>query len=340
MQLYPQSPDFVWPGHLHGTGCLSARAMDNGLPTVVCCLCLGLRCALTPLFLAGVQGVCVLAGVSASPRHSRLGFVVRVFRVGFRGCGERGFCGFGSPPCGVLAEWWSPSPASICGPLALRPRSPFRLGFSSPFFFLCVCVAGGTPLIRWGVRRRVRGVLSSGPSAAMWSCWDDAFGCTSPGWAAQSPGVPSGGPVGVAFGVAWLGRLPASCELGGRLRGCVSAPPVFLSSRWPAGARLWLGLGSPFCFPFCLFAGASTGRHSVWLTASLLVLLVAAARAPAPWVRWVMYTLGLVAYPVRLGAGSAGWAVAPAGFVRSWVRGGGVALCPPTPAVPVWWWRV
>ena len=35
MQPYPQALDLVWPGHLHGTGCLSARAMDTGFPTVV-----------------------------------------------------------------------------------------------------------------------------------------------------------------------------------------------------------------------------------------------------------------------------------------------------------------
>ena len=34
MQPYPRSPDLVWPGYLHGTGCLSARAMDTGFPTV------------------------------------------------------------------------------------------------------------------------------------------------------------------------------------------------------------------------------------------------------------------------------------------------------------------
>ena len=59
MQPYTRSPDLVWPGHLHGTGCLSARAMDAGFPTVVCCLCLGLGCAWAP--------------VSAAPRHSWLG---------------------------------------------------------------------------------------------------------------------------------------------------------------------------------------------------------------------------------------------------------------------------
>ena len=35
MQPYPRSPDLVWPGQLHGTGCLSARAVDTGFPTVV-----------------------------------------------------------------------------------------------------------------------------------------------------------------------------------------------------------------------------------------------------------------------------------------------------------------
>ena len=41
MQPYPRAPDLVWPGHLHGTGCLSARAVGTGFPTVVWCLCLG-----------------------------------------------------------------------------------------------------------------------------------------------------------------------------------------------------------------------------------------------------------------------------------------------------------
>ena len=63
MQPYPRSPDLVWPGHLHGTGCLSARAVDTGLPTVVRRLCLGLVCGwvwvlLTPPVLAGVLGGC------------------------------------------------------------------------------------------------------------------------------------------------------------------------------------------------------------------------------------------------------------------------------------------
>ena len=37
--LSPLAPGHVWPGHLNGTGCLSARAMDTELPNVVWRLC-------------------------------------------------------------------------------------------------------------------------------------------------------------------------------------------------------------------------------------------------------------------------------------------------------------
>ena len=58
MQPYRRTPDLVWPGHLHGTGCFSARAMATGFPSVVWRLCLGLGFALTPPLLAGVLGAC------------------------------------------------------------------------------------------------------------------------------------------------------------------------------------------------------------------------------------------------------------------------------------------
>ena len=93
MQPYPRAPDLVWPGHLHGAGCLSARAMDTGFPTVVWRLCLRLGCALaqnlgcTLPLLAGVLG-CVFACVRAPlvPRHSWLGCAVWVcvLGLGFR----------------------------------------------------------------------------------------------------------------------------------------------------------------------------------------------------------------------------------------------------------------
>ena len=66
MQPYPRAPDLVWPGHLHGKGCLSARAVGTGFPTVVWRLRLGpvggwVRVFLTPPVLAGVLGGCVWA---------------------------------------------------------------------------------------------------------------------------------------------------------------------------------------------------------------------------------------------------------------------------------------
>ena len=236
------------------------------------------------------------------------------------------------------------------GPLGLRPPSPFGLGFAC---FFCVSVWPVARHLSPGVCAGVSGVPF--PPALRWPC-----GCRGPlllawcrrDWAGWSPGVLSGGPVGVAFGVAWLGGVPSSFGVDARLRGCVTVSPFFLLSRWSADARSWPGGGSPHSVSFfgrgftssslCLpWAVARTRWHSVWLIGLLWEFWVAAGRALAPWVGWVMYTLGLVACSVGLGAGSAGWAVAPAIFVRSWVRGGGVILCPPAPAVPgsTFWWQ-
>ena len=65
MQPYPLAPDLVWPGHLHGTGCLSARAVGTGFPTVGLRLWLGPGCVwwwvlLTPARCAwGLGWVCL-----------------------------------------------------------------------------------------------------------------------------------------------------------------------------------------------------------------------------------------------------------------------------------------
>ena len=134
-------------------------------------------------------------------------------------------------------------------------------------------------------------------------------------------------------GVARLGGV------GARLCGCATVPPVFLLSRWPPGVRSRLGGaslllcfffgGGVACSTLCLpWAAARTGWQMVWLTGSLLALWVAAGRALAPCVVWVMYMHGLVARPVGLGCGSAGWTVVRAGFVRSWAR---VLGCPMSP---------
>ena len=96
------------------------------------CLCLGLRCALTPPVLAGVQGVCVWAQVSALPRHSWLGFVVGAFGVWF--CGGPAIPRWGLG-CVCFVTGFSCAPpflAGVCGVCVwirvLRARCYFWLG--------------------------------------------------------------------------------------------------------------------------------------------------------------------------------------------------------------------
>ena len=57
MQPYPRSPDLVWPGHVHGMGCLLVRAMDTAFPTVVWRVCLALWLFLSWLLLARDSGL-------------------------------------------------------------------------------------------------------------------------------------------------------------------------------------------------------------------------------------------------------------------------------------------
>ena len=88
MQSYPRASDLVWLGHLHGTGCLSAPAMDTGFLIVVWRLCLHPGCAwvrvsVTPPALAGVFAGCFWVRVVVSPLHSPLGFVVFAVGLGF-----------------------------------------------------------------------------------------------------------------------------------------------------------------------------------------------------------------------------------------------------------------
>ena len=85
---YPRSPDLVWPGHLHGTGCLSARAVGTGFRTVVRRLCLDPVCGwvwvlLTLPVLAGVLGGCVWARFVVLSLICQL-FVVFVVGLRFR----------------------------------------------------------------------------------------------------------------------------------------------------------------------------------------------------------------------------------------------------------------
>ena len=65
MQPYPRAPFHARPGRLHCTGCLSARAMDIGFPTVAWHVSLGWAFALTPPILAGACGAYVWVPVFA-----------------------------------------------------------------------------------------------------------------------------------------------------------------------------------------------------------------------------------------------------------------------------------
>ena len=137
MPPYPRSPDLVWPGHLHGTGCLSARAVGTGFPTVVRCLCWGPVCGwvwvlLTPPVLAGVLGGCVWARFVVLSLFCRLFVVFLVglrFRPAYRTCVVS--CALCLPPavsgsgvrCG-RACW---------GRVSAVPR-PSRLGCRGVFF--------------------------------------------------------------------------------------------------------------------------------------------------------------------------------------------------------------
>ena len=139
MQPYPRSPDLVWPGHLHGTGCLSARAVGTGFPTVVRRLCLGPVCgcvwvSLTPPVLAGVLGGFVWARFVVLSLYCRL---FMVFVVGVRFRPAYGTCVVSCAPC--LPPAVSPSGVR-CG-RACRARvtavpSPSWLGCRGVFFVL------------------------------------------------------------------------------------------------------------------------------------------------------------------------------------------------------------
>ena len=134
-------------------------------------------------------------------------------------------------------------------------------------------------------------------------------------------GVPSpGGPLPPAWCCrSWLGGRPPfggsclRCRLvvlvGGVVAvGCSRAPPpVFFFGGvclfLPLPSLGWRTHWSAFCVVFRFAVGGCA----------------LPGRAPAPWVGWVMYTLGSALLPAGLGSGSAGWAVVPGGFMCPWV---------------------
>ena len=179
--------------------------------------------------------------------------------------------------------------------------SPHPLSFGLGcwlFFFSVVCVCMfQCPFSRWAA---VHGLVL--PVLTGWSP------CASLGVLSS---VPSGG------------GLAASGGVGGRFGGCgvFSRPPPLpplLFFFFRGGACLFLPLpplGWRTHWPACsvVFRDAVDG-------------CILFGRVPAPWVGWAMYTVGSAPLLAGSGPGSAGWAAAPGGCLRVWVRGLGSSV--------------
>ena len=212
MQPYPRAPDLVWPGRLHGTGCLSARAMDTGFS--YCCVALafgsglwlglGLGCA--PPLLAGVLGCVCASGL---------------FRLypAIPGWGSRRKCvclgsGFGCAP---------PLLAGVSGFVCACVRAPLAARHSWLGCAAWVCV--------FGLRFRLR-PPTPGWGGAVCVCWCACSPCTRPLLAAVcGVGVCVWAGVSAAPRHSWLGCWGVCV--------CVRAPLVPRHS--------WLGCAAWVC---------------------------------------------------------------------------------------------
>ena len=193
MQPYPPSPGHIWPGDLHGTGCLSTRAMDTGFCTVASCARLGWGLSLSRLSWLGLV-LCVL-------RFQFLPFLHHSWQ-GPAGC-ARGyrFCLYFAFPGWVLwcarlptGTWWAyvgkgsgPAPpvlAGACGPcvgMGLVITSSAFSGFVGPAFCCGSLLYPGIPGLRsWRVVRCgfVRGapLVAGLPSFVVGGPWPFLWG--------------------------------------------------------------------------------------------------------------------------------------------------------------------
>ena len=257
MQPYPRAPDLVWPGHLHDTGRLSARAMNTGFPTVVWRLCLGLGFVVTPPIQAGVLGGCAWVRVLVLPYHSWLGFVVCAVGLGFllaprhswlRFWGVRG-CVRASP---LPRRSWLGCAVWLCVlglGFRLRPATPGR-GVG-----VCVCLCARS---------------SCSPPILAEVCGVDVCACTQVSAARRYSWL---GCLGVCVFVRALRLYPAPPGSGVRC-GCVC-----LGSGWGSAPPLLAGMLGCVCgyvrAPF-------VGRHSwLWCAVWVCVLWLGSRLRPA-----------------------------------------------------------
>ena len=213
MQPYPRAPDLVWPGHLHGTGCLSARAVGTGFPTVGLRLWLGPGCGWSWVLFTPARCGWGLGWVC-------LGSVCGVVPLLPAVCGVRGW-----------ALVWACF-RDLCGFLrvSLAPRRfRFRCAVWAPGSRLCPALLGwvvGLCFLRFFVFFFFSGCWVS-LSRALWSfpvsfpfggCWLFFFF-----FLLVSVSLFSGGPLSLAWCCrSWLGGPPVPvwgsclrCPLGG-----------------------------------------------------------------------------------------------------------------------------
>ena len=262
MQPYPRSPDLVWPGHLHGTGCLSARAVGTGFS--YCCaafvfgsgwrlgvgfvnpaspgwglgwVCLGTVCGVVPL-VSAVCGVRGWASVSAC-------FCPPPFPA--QACGVGVCAGPGSRLCPALLGW-------VLGVCFLR-FCCFFFFFGVPYpggpLFLAWCCrfwVGGPPVPLWGSCLRC---LLGGGFGRLWWCWRAVWRL----WAVFVPFLPP-----PSFFFWGGGRLPVPpCAFPGLahtlacIQCCFPGCCLQLRSVWPRSGPMGRvgyvhgGLGAPSC---------------------------------------------------------------------------------------------
>ena len=254
MQPYPRSPDLVWPGQLHGTGRLSARAVDTGFPTVVRRLCLGPGCggvwvSLTLPVLAGVLGGCVCVRFVVLLLFCRL-FMVFVVGLWFRPA---------YATCVVACALRLPPAVSGSGVRCGRACWGLGFGYTPPLLggvLGCVCARAPVPrgLLHFLVGVAVRGCVFVRaprlfPAFPGWgavcgrACWAGVSAVPRLSWL---------GCRGVFFvlfflGVSWFGFVVsvAGCPRPGR---CGPCPPVPFLLGWSAGSLFFPAWCVSACF--------------------------------------------------------------------------------------------
>ena len=277
MQPYPRAPDLLWPGHLHGTGCLSARAVGTGFPPVglrlwlgpgcgwswvlftpACCgwglgwVCLGSVCGVVPLLPAvcGVRGwalvwacfrdLCGFLRVSLAPRRFRFRCAVWACVLGpGLGCAPPFLAGLsGCVFCAFLFFFFRLLDVPVPG-LVVSPPVSFLSGWAAGFFFFSACFRAPFP---------------GGPLFLAWCCRSWLGGPPVPVWG-SCLWCPLGGGFGPLLCCWWAVWWPWAV-----FARPPPPPPFFF---------FFSGGGLPGCSSLCLPSAGGCFVAGVWCGWSL-----------------------------------------------------------------------